>query len=276
MTEQSGIKYFHCYATANNSIFYFEDIMNLQNLWKNNPGVEKVYLSIAISTVLKINFMDKLFANTIKKLFNKHPSIILLGIYFKENKGRDFSSYSFLNNKIKSISSPKDFVFFQNRSGYGPFIKDWYLSYIQQLEKFKDVALCGSTINFKDHPERSDRTDKPHIQTYAFLTKVEFLMLLGETFPGENENQRLQIILNGEIGLSKFFLDKSYGITCMEWPDQLILKDSPPVSLQDQKTKVIANHPFFHRQYFRKKSKLRAKLTLGKQLFYYIKFIVSQ
>ncbi len=210
MSEKLNIQYFHCYASANDNRFYFKDIKNLINIRKNNSGVNKVKLYIAISKVKKLNFLDKLFVNTIKKMFLRHSTIVLEDIFFKKNIGRDFSSYSYLNKKIQEVASLNDYVFFQNRSAYGPFRKNWFQEFIIQYEKFNSVALCGSTINFKDHPSRSERIDLPHIQSYAFLTKVKFLKMFGNSFPGENETQRHKIIYEGEIGLSQFFLERGY------------------------------------------------------------------
>lgn len=121
-----------------------------------------------------------------------------------------------------------------------------------QFEKYDLTALCGSTINFKDHPNRSQRNDVPHIQTYAFLTKISFLEMLGNSFPGKDEISRIEIILKGEIGLSQFFLNKGYGITCMEWPDKFIVNNSRPINNIDVKSNVTKQHQFYHRLYYNK------------------------
>lgn len=252
MTTIPKYNYFHCYATANDTRYYNIDIQNLLRIKNTYSGVNKVILYIAISEVNKTNRLDKIFVWAVKKLFVKHPSIELKKIFFKDNTGRDFSSYSSMYNLIQQEASSNGYVFFQNRSGFGPFRKEWLKEMIHQFEKNKLTAICGSTISFRDHPIRSQRIDLPHIQTYAFLTKVFFLEKLGTTFPGENETSRLDIIYNGEIALSQFFLNKGYGITCMEWPDEYITNKSNPINNDDIRGNVTQQHQFYHKAYFDK------------------------
>ncbi|GAB3658921.1 hypothetical protein GCM10028791_32150 [Echinicola sediminis] len=170
--------FFHCYATANDKRLYLRDIQNLVRIKNAGHGVKQVVLYIAISEVRGVNFFDKLFVKTVKKLFHQHPDIELRSIYFKGNKGRDFSSYASLHRKVKDQAGKEDFIFFQNRSAYGPYRKNWLASFKEQFEKFDDVAICGSTINFNDHHERSTAS-APHVQSYAFLTKLKYLEMFG-------------------------------------------------------------------------------------------------
>lgn len=245
-------KYFHCYATANDTRYYYRDIQNLLRIKNTYSGVNKAIMYIAVSEVNKINWFDRIFVWAIKKLFSQHSSIELKKIFFKNNIGRDFSSYSKMNDLIQKDATSTDYVFFQNRSGYGPFRKGWLKEMITQFEKHDLTSLCGSTINFKDHPNRSQRNDLPHIQTYAFLTKISFLEMLGNSFPGKEEISRIDIILKGEIGLSQFFLNKGFGITCMEWPDKFITNNSKPINNIDIKENVTQQHQFYHRLYNKK------------------------
>lgn len=252
MTKISENKYFHCYATANDSRYYYRDIQNLLRIKNTYSGVNKVVMYVAISEVNKKNYLDSVFVWAVKKLFNKDASIELRNVIIKNNRGRDFSSYAIMNSLIQKEASPDDYVFFQNRSGYGPFRKGWLKEIILQYEKYDNTAICGSTINFSDHPKRSQRKNLQHVQTYAFLMKVSFLEQLRGEFPGEKENLRLNIILNGEIGLSQFFLERGYGITCMEWPDKYIINSSKTISNGDVKENVIQQHQFYHKVYFNK------------------------
>jgi hypothetical protein len=245
-------KYFHCYATANDDRFYYRDIQNLLRIKNTDPGVTKIQLYVAISEVEKINSIDRTFIWAVKKLFYQHPSIVLKKIFFKTNIGRDFSSYSIMNYFIKDEAAPDDYVFFQNRSGYGPFREGWLNEIILQYKKFDRTAICGSTINFRDHPNRSQKKDLPHVQTYAFLTKILFLEKLGNFFPGAKESSRLEIILQGEIGLSQFFIRRGFGITCMEWPDEYINNESKPINNKDIKDSVAQSHQFYHKVFLNK------------------------
>ena len=239
-------KYFHCYATANDNRFYFKDIQNLLYLKNTHSGYKQLVLYIAISEVKKFNSIDKLFIKMIKKMFYEHPSIVLKEVYFKDNIGRDFSSFETLFHKVKKIATLHDYILFQNRSGFGPFRENWYKQFVKQFEKFESIEICGSTINFSDNPKRSLRNDLPHVQTYSFLTKLFYFDML-KPFPGSTETDKTSIINNGEIGLSQFFLERKYKITCIEWPNEEITNNSKPIASKDTKSKVKAKHYFYHR-----------------------------
>lgn len=258
--RSSNQKYFHCYATANDSRLYLKDLKNLSRIKKLNSGVSTLFLFIAISKVRSVNSFDKLFVRIVKAMFKNHHKIKLIEIFHKSNLGRDFSSYQMMLEKVKPISTDDDFIFFQNRSGNGPFHKNWYKKFIEQFEKFDSIALCGSTINFSHHPSRSLRNDLPHVQTYSFLSRIYFMKMLGNNFPGADESERLDIITNGEIGLSQFFL-KMYKITCLEWPDIAITNESDAPRNGDIKTKVTSDHYFYHRRYFKVSKRFRRLIT---------------
>ncbi|MCF1421398.1 hypothetical protein [Mangrovimonas futianensis] len=247
-------KYFHCYATANDSRLYLKDLRNLNRIKNMDSGVDKVFLFIGISKVHNVNFFDKIFVCIIKVMFMNHHSIELKQIFYKSNLGRDFSSYQMMLEKIKPISTENDYIFFQNRSGYGPFRKNWYKKFIEQFEKFESIAISGSTINFTDHPSRSLRNDLPHVQTYSFISKMYFLKMLDNEFPGVKEKIKRHIITNGEIELSQFFLKKGYKITCIEWPDIAITSQTPTLCNSDIKKNVKSEHYFYHRTYFKKEN----------------------
>jgi hypothetical protein len=250
-------KHFHCYATANDSPFYFQDLRNLRRIKNLDPGVDRVFLFIAVSAVHKSSLLDRLFVKWLKAMFRDHAYITLVDVFSKPNIGRDFSSYELLLGKVKAIAADEDYVFFQNRSAHGPFRTRWYSIFIEQMETDAEVALCGSTINFLDHPTRSLRADLPHIQTYSFLSTLHFMKMLGEKFPGSTEIERNKIITEGEIGLSQFFLEKGYKITCIEWPDMAITNQSESSNKIDIKKSVTARHCFYHKKYPKLKLLLR-------------------
>jgi len=262
-SDETEVQYFHCYATANDRVFYLEDFINLLSIKSNFSGVDRLTLYIAISKVKNMNFIDRIFVFLVKKIFRNHPTVRLESIFFKENIGRDFSSYSLLYKKLEEKASVNDFVFFQNRSASGPYKKKWIEDFVHQYRKFNNIALCGSTISFKDHPKRSKKTNLPHVQTYAFLTKVKFLKMFNNEFPAENETDRLKIITNGEIALSQFFLNKGFDITSMEWSDNAINNNTIPISNNDCKNDVVYNHQFYHRRYFKKHKLLKIKKIMG-------------
>ncbi|AHM60439.1 hypothetical protein D770_10910 [Flammeovirgaceae bacterium 311] len=254
-------KFFYCYATANDKRLYRKDIINLTQIKNKSTGLAEVVLFIAISEVNKMNAFDKIFISTVKNLFKDHPEIVLEEIFFKDNLGRDMSSYDCLFQKVNRLAGPKDYVFFQNRSGYGPCLDNWYKDFIQQFERFDGIALCGSTINFLDHPSRGLKGDLPHIQTYSFLTNISFLRMLKHGFPGAKETDRSQLIIKGEIGLSQFYLNKGYRITCMEWPDLAISNQSAAPADSDIREEVRSKHQFYHRK-FNKRLATKVKSTI--------------
>jgi|GEM_PF-2070100 len=266
--------FFHCYATANDKRLYLKDIQNLVRIKNADHGVGKLILYIAISKVKGLNFFDKLFMNTVKKLFHNHPTIELRSIYFKSNKGRDFSSYASLHRRVKQLASDEDYIFFQNRSAFGPYLDNWLSSFVRQFEKFEHVAVCGSTINFNDHHMRSD--DKiPHVQTYAFLTKAKYFNLFGECFPAEDETERLKIILEGEIGLSQYFLQRDMKITCMEWGDRAITNNCKALYDGDIKIAVKGDHQFYHRKYFRRNKLPKVRNPIISPILVYLKAMMQ-
>ncbi len=264
--------YYHCYATANDDKYYLRDIQNILRFRRISPGIEKINLFIAISKATTVKKSDYIFVWAVKRILSTSPNIVLRQIFFKSNLGRDFSSYAEMSAIVKKEANPDDFVFFQNRSGFGPFRNNWYKEIISQFTKFESTALCGSTINFRDHPNRSDRNDCAHVQTYAFLTQVAFLRMLGDNFPGAEENLRINIILKGEIGLSQFFIDRGYGVTCMEWPEALVSKKTEPIVDTDVKEEITKEHQFHHRTYVLKKEK--HEITSFQKSHQYLKFLI--
>jgi len=213
--------------------------------------VKKVFLLVAISLVKPADWRDRLFVRVAKALFRKSPKVELLEVFFKPNVGRDFSSFQAMLQKAQAKAQARDFMLFQNRSGHGPFRAGWYSQFVEQFERFDRVAICGSTITFFDHPSRAQGKIMPHVQTYAFLSSFARLQMLGTEFPGAKETQRLEVITQGEIGLSQFFLEKGLAITCVEWPEAPIDNQTRPARVGDVR-KVSAKHCFYHRRYFRK------------------------
>jgi hypothetical protein len=246
-----SLQYFLGYVTANDDPQYREDLKNLERLKRIDSGLGNIKLFIAISESKKRSKEDYEFIEHVTALFNGHTSIELIDIYFKSNVGRDFSSFKTIYDKVKAIAGPKDYILFQNRSGFGPFRAGWYKEYTQQFERFNKVAMCGCTINFNDHPVRSSNNNLPHIQTYSFLTKISFLDMFEDPFPGSQETDNFYVVIKGEIVISQYFLNKGFRITCLEWPEQVIDNETLPISAVDIKSKVKGKHFFYHKHYFK-------------------------
>lgn len=246
----SKVKKYHLYATANDDSNFFYDIKNFLRLSKRRTGVDKLVILIAISKIKKITLKQKLFLYTIKLFFSKKSKFEIRAVFFKENLGRDFSSYYEMLNVIKNQLNEEDYIFFQNRSAYGPFQENWYLRFIKQIHREENIALCGSTISFRDHPIRSNRLDLPHVQTYSFFTMGKYIKMIADDFPGLKATTRLEAIYNGEIEFSQFFLKKGYAITCIEWPNSFIYEGTKPIREIDIRGVVKENHQFYHRGFF--------------------------
>ncbi|WP_242133229.1 hypothetical protein [Aestuariivivens marinum] len=259
--------YYHCYVSANDSRSYYSDLQNLLKISRMEHGIGKLKLYVVISKVRPFNFWDKLFMLLVKQLFKNHNKVELQAMIYKTNLGRDFSSFAIVSDLICNKGDTNAYVFFQNRSGHGPFKQDWYTDFIKQFEAHNDTALCGSTINFNDHPLRSDRNDMPHVQTYAFLTQIKYLKLLQGNFPGVNAHTRLDAIYTGEIALSRFFLNKGLGISCMEWPKYVVTQNTKPNNLGDVRGTVRQDHAFYHKAIFSKTNRIVKTISYLKILF---------
>lgn len=260
-------KFYVCYVTANEAD-YETDKTNLKNMAKFDSGVDKVYLYIAISLVESKSQKDFEFEKWVSNFFLEHSQIEVSGVFFKTNHGRDFSSYAVLAREVYRTESDDAFILFKNRSALGPKANGWFSVFLNQFYKFENVGLCGATINFLDHPLLSDSCRRPHVQTYVFLTRLKMIEPILVNFPGENSQLRIDIIDKGEFGLSEFFLDNGYTLTCVEWPDTVVsrgtwgwrytvgdLKDSPKnlqhyihrrsLDLQSNKNKLKSLLRFF-------------------------------
>ncbi|MGE4550063.1 MAG: hypothetical protein AAEJ57_01640 [Opitutales bacterium] len=119
---------------------------------------------------------------------------------------------------IVESGSPDDYIFFSNRSAFGPQMDHWYDQFVDQLEKFPKIGMCGNTIN-RPCPDDAEHTYKLHVQTYAFLTTLKHLGEFALTMPGEAATSRQEAIEEGELALSHRMFDKNLGLTSLAWPD---------------------------------------------------------
>jgi len=258
--EDSVKRLFVLYATANDDPRYVADKKNLIRLSRIKSGTDKIILIIAISEVNKKSSSDQVFLNYIYDLFSCHSFISLQTVFFKTNVGRDFSSYAQMLRLIQNSCILDDYLFFLNRSSRGPYRKEWARIFIEQYNRFENIAICGSTINLVGKSNNSTiESLSPHVQTYSFLTQMKHLVVLENNFPAEGETDRLRIIQNGEIELSRKMLAIGMGITCIEWPD-VALYDTEQIPdhlpRKDIKNCVKKKHIFYHRKYFKRKYKI--------------------
>jgi hypothetical protein len=144
----------------------------------------------------------------------------------KGNIGRDFSSAEACLRSMADAIGDDDYVLVRNRSAYGPSRSGWYKEFVAQYERHPNTGLVGSTINLLGHPLRPSGGSPTHVQTYAYLSQWRNLVGLADAYPASRCVERLQLIVDGEIGLSQHILAHDLGISCLLWPDELFRADS--------------------------------------------------
>lgn len=261
---------FLSYSTANDDPYYKADFYNFNNLALIKSGVLELYVFISISEVYPKSKIDDYVISKLVKIIEKNKKIKVHCCEFKSNIGRDFSSSHNNLLKIREHCQKDDYILFLNRSSYGPIKKNWYLKYVMQFEKHPNTGLCGNTINFSNHPDLPTIKGEfyTHIQTYLFLTKMKYFEEIVENFPARNIEDRLSLIKNGEIGLSKYFLKHGFSISCLFWPEKfynserLFDKDLPQTDIK----KNVYDLPFRYKyeEYFFLNKKLRIKYIIWK------------
>ena len=216
---------------------------------KHPSGIPLVTIFVAISRVRAEAREEITITKRLQAIFAKNPSLKLGKIVFKNNTGRDFSSHARNLEFIFKIASEDDLVLCLNRSAYGPLMPQWYQLFISQYKKYPGIGLCGITINFLGHPKRPTSGSSTHVQSYAFLTKVSTLRPYIGNFPGEHAIDRLDVITDGEIGLSQRLLERGYGLTCLAWPEHVFTREFPTVPTLPRRDikKEVSNLPFVYR-----------------------------
>lgn len=235
------------YATANDTDF-FADFLNFQRLAKFDPGVAKVEVFITISEVRPRSKYDELIANGLAEVATRNPKIRINSITFKSNVGRDFSSAASALKMMIERGTDEDYALFVNRSGFGPYCRDWFSKYLNLLIQ-TNSELVGSTINGVGHPNGKYPGLAPHIQTYCYFSKLKFLRPFSANFPAEQITDRIDLIDEGEIGLSRHVLERGGSIACLNSPKLVIsTKDLEPLGLPMRDIKKRArNLPFLYK-----------------------------
>ena len=223
-------RFFMAYLTANDDQSYFADFLNFRNMAKRNPGVERIELFIAVSEVNPWSANDAAALNGLVELAERSSWLKVRRVIRKGNIGRDFSSAEACLRSMADNISDDDYVLIRNRSAYGPSRSGWYKDFIEQYQRHPNTGLVGSTINLRDHPLRPSEGSPTHVQTYAYLSQWRSLVGLMDAYPASRCVDRLQLIVEGEIGLSQRILSQGLGISCLLWPDQLFHADSPTPS----------------------------------------------
>lgn len=242
-------QHYLAYLTATDSRSHAADYLNLTNMVRYHPGVEKIVLFIAISRVSSERRDDPRAVACLLREVQKCPWLELRSVFWKSNIGRDFSSAAVCLNAMRDSAAAEDFVMVRNRSAYGPFEDSWYAKYVVQYERFANTGLVGSTINFLGHPLRPTPNPATHVQTYVYLSQWKHLEPFLTDYPGARCAERLDLIEQGEIGLSQSIMKRGLGLSCLQWSDTCFTAEqprAPELPAEDIKS-LVKGLPFTHR-----------------------------
>jgi hypothetical protein len=213
-------RYFLAYLTANDSQHYLADFLNFWHMARWRPGVERIRIYIAVSAVRPFTTIDRAAIDGLLSIAAACEWLDVRAVFWKGNVGRDFSSAEVCLQAIGLEATANDLVMIRNRSSYGPSQANWYRRYVDQLERFPTTGLVGSTINLCSHPRRAIPPPWVHVQTYVYLSRWRYLEPLAAAYPGARCTDRLQLIEEGEYGLSKHMFRQGAGLSCLFWPDE--------------------------------------------------------
>lgn len=218
-----------------------------------DPGVPGVEITVAISRVRPFSTMDRRAIDGLIRRAASSRRLNVRVVIWKGNIGRDFSSARACLASIAEVAADHDFVMVRNRSAYGPLTDSWYHAYVRQYEKFPSTGLVGSTINFSGHPRRPTGGDSIHVQTYVYVSQWQHLKVLVPDYPGSQCDDRLELIVAGEIALSRRIMDRGLRLTCLHWPDHAfdsLTRPDPSLPRADIKRSVVrAPFRYKYRQY---------------------------
>lgn len=254
------------YVTANDEEYFMADFLNFLDMKRLSPGVGKIQLYIAMSKIKEIN-SNKL--NNLLNIFIDSSWIEVRSVIIKGNIGRDFSSIESCLDEIRKEAKPEDNVLIKNRSGYGPLMTNWYKEYLQQYLTLKNGGIVGSTINFTGHPQGKIKENTTHIQTYTYFMKFKEILSLYPPFPASDCTDRVELIEEGEIGLTQKILNSGKEVTSLFWREYIFNKEyqnDKKLPQRDIKTEAT-NIPFVYKY----KKRFRSLKYLPFQLLWFLK-----
>lgn len=150
----------------------------------------------------------------------KFPSAENLLVVQRENTGYDFQGYYV---GLLSLKKKYNYYVFVNCSVRGPFLPPYVNSYLRWYQSFLDllkgqVKLVGSTINCQPPCQAFDPDHySPHVQSYCFAMDTECQDYLVNVSPLFKRcyNEKSEVILHQEIGMSRHVLQKGWNISCL-------------------------------------------------------------
>lgn len=235
-------RYHLAYLTANDRRDFTADYLHFCNMAQRCPGVAHVEITIVVSRIRSYPAADTRALDGLVRCAAASPWLSVRAVIWKGNVGRDFSSAQACLKSIAKIATVQDYVMVRNRSAYGPLTDSWYRAYIEQYEKHPATGLVGNTINLIGHPLKPDNADSRHVQTYVYLSQWRHLEPLIDDYPGSKCTARLEVIAQGEIGLSRRIMDSNLQISCLYWPDHTFSAsspDDPSLPHEDIKRKAV-------------------------------------
>jgi len=156
----------------------------------------------------------------------------------RENTGYDFGSYFFGLDLEANDLIQYDRIFFVNDSIYGPFNKINNLT-----DRFDQFDYWGLTDSWQH---------AYHLQSYFLcINKTAFKELLEFKHRYKFPNDYKQVVLQGEVGLSQYFLSKGKNLCCTFPTEQLIGYKTATANQLTKKPKRLARR--LYANYFRKK-----------------------
>lgn len=256
-------RYYLAYLTANDSGLYVADFLNFRHMTRFGPGVPRVLVYVAVSAVRPFSPVDHTALEGLVRLAEDRDWLEVRRVLFKGNVGRDFSSAEACLSAIGEEARPDDYVMVRNRSAHGPLRDGWYREYVEQLERFANTGLVGSTIQFNSHLQVEGFTT--HVQTYAYLSQWKHLQPLAAAYPAAGCIERADVFRQGEIGLSQNVLARGLGLSCLQWPWEQFTRERPSADYLPQFDikRTARNVPLRYKypQYFWSKQDLPAQLA---------------
>jgi hypothetical protein len=218
------------YLTANDRRGFAVDYLHFRNMARRDPGVPLVEITIAVSEVRPFSRSDRRAVEGLVRCAARSPWLRVRAVIWKGNIGRDFGSAQACLRSIAEDARGDDYVMVRNRSAYGPLLDDWYSAYISQYLRHPDTGLVGSTINLVGHPRIPGGADggaATHVQTYVYLSEWRHLEPLLDDYPASGCVERLDVIAQGEIGLSRRIMENGLRISSLQWPAYAFGASSP-------------------------------------------------
>jgi hypothetical protein len=139
-------------------------------------------------------------------------------VHFRDNQGQDFGAYDFGYQLLRRQQHEGD-VLFMNSSVSGPHEHGWLLKYRDQFRRHPNVGLCGIGLNSHDTSD-GEGPFAPHVQSYFLYTNMRVLEhAIGPRLFDTDAQDKLDVIRQGEIGVSERVLDAGYSITSPVFPE---------------------------------------------------------